>query len=436
MRVSILAVVAAVAVPVLATDVLARDIEVPREFARLQDALDAARPGDRVLILKRRVRGYYEVATDGVEVVGQERGTRLVAPGARRGQRAALSVQGDGVTVRGIDFVRGGLDASGDGLVVEDCTFSRVGPGVRGAALLVFSDSATVRDVDVDLSGDRRSDPFGIYITGDGTVVENCNVVADSGAQPLHLEGDDARVEGCSFSRPSGEIAGLVLGDDAIVRGNLVEGSAFSVLSDGSLVDGNTFRDCDFGSPALFLRGDGNEVLGNSVLRAADSGIVVYGDANLLRDNTVTDAGSDVRGVGLGNGFVVRGTANLLEGNVATRARGEGFRITGNTDIEANGNGIFLPGAGATALGPGNCLVSCTGVGSGRCGLGNWTLGTAVTDSTFSGNGADVVDTGGFDTFTGNTWGTGGPGWAGDGSGVMAPDWGDTTFDPSQQAWD
>ena len=73
-------------------------------------------------------------------------------------------------------------------------------------------------------------------------------------------------------------------------------------------------------------------------------------------------------------------------------------------------------------LGPGISVTGCTGTGAGTCGLGNYTFETSVTDSTFSGNGMDVVDCGGFAVFEDNTWGTGGPGIEGTGIGEPSGD--------------
>ena len=62
-------------------------------------------------------------------------------------------------------------------------------------------------------------------------------------------------------------------------------------------------------------------------------------------------------------------------------------------------------------------MSRCTGTASGTCGLGNWTVGTSVDGSTFTGNGVDVVDGADFAGFVDNTYETGGPGFRGTGLG-------------------
>ncbi len=428
--------VVAVLVPWLAEPALAGDILVPRDHRNLQDALDEAGPGDRVVIQRRTVRGEYEVTRDGIEIVGGERGTRFAGGKSRRARRTRIDVAADGVTVRHLDFSRSGITVTGDDFTAEDCTFRKAGPGQGGAALVVIGDRATARDLDLDLTTRDDAFRFGMDVTGDDAVVTGCTVTGGEECFALDVQGDRALVEGNDFEKGPRHFVARLNGDGHVVRDNAIRGARFTAFASDSLVSGNVFTDADFGRPALYVVGSENAILGNEVTGSADSGIVVYGDGNAIAGNGVTDAGTVIEGVRYGNGFVVRGSGNLLANNESLRVQGEGFRIMGNTWDEREGEGYMVPGSTADPLGPGNELLNCSANGSGRCGLGNWTLGTCVTGSTFYGNGADIVDTGGFDVFTDNRYITGGPGFTGGGTGVLAPDWGALRFNPEQLNWE
>ena len=113
------------AVLALVSPALAADITVPGDFQNLQDALDAARPGDRVLVQRGTHRGTFRVEIDGVEVEAHPEARFIVDRGGEK-TFVAFRVSGYGATLRGLRVHRGGVVVTGDRVTVEDCEFRRL----------------------------------------------------------------------------------------------------------------------------------------------------------------------------------------------------------------------------------------------------------------------------------------------------------------------
>lgn len=429
-----------VVVPMAQGVARADEIRVPGDARNLRAALERARPGDTIQLRRKTVRGYHEVVTDGVTITGREKGTRLLGKKNRRdesGVAGVLTVRADGVTVRGLQFRKGGLHAQGDDLTVENCSFvDQVPFRNRATALEVKGDGATVKNVEMDLRHGGETFVSGIQIEGNGAVISGGSIEADRQSSLYDVTGDDAIVEDNDFRKDPGLNIGRVTGDRSVVRGNDYTGGAMQTFGSDGLVEGNMVTDTEFSRPALQVIGNDNVISGNVVFDTEDSAVVIYGDRNTVRVNSVSDVGIMDRGNRFGNGYVIRGSGNRAEDNTATNVIGEGFRVAGNTDGERHGTGVFLPGMTAAPFGPGNEIVRCRATDAGRCGLGNWTVGTCVTDSTFTGNTVDVVNGGEVDIFTGNDWRTGGPDFVGSGDGALAPDFGGGQFDVGQLTGD
>jgi hypothetical protein len=407
---------------VLAAAAVARadDIHVPGDFGNLQRALTSANPGDRILLDARTFRGSFQVETDGVEIVGQP-GTRILGRRhtSRRDERNfGLRVEADGVVVRGISFERRGLKAEGMNTRVEGCRFTGTIPEGRGGTILdVYGAGSVVTGNEVVAAPGLE---YALEVRGEACVVTDNRVEGPVEEAGILTAGNGVLVDGNEISLdPVGETdiprLDLPRGIDSFsvggtVSANRVRGTGIRVHFADHLVEGNTVEDAPLGVASIFLRGDAGVVRGNRVLRGEDTGVLVVGDANRIEDNSVQDNGCVLGVFGqtrFGHGFISRGTGNVLEDNRAEYCVGEAFRVVGARDTS---------------------IVRCTGTGAGTCGLGNWAPSTSVTDSVFTDNGVDVVDGGGFGTFDGNTWETGGPGYVGSGNGATAPDVWDESF--------
>jgi hypothetical protein len=395
----------------------ARDIHLPGDFRDLQEALAAAESGDRVLLDRGTYRGNFTLRADGVEIVGAP-GARIVA--ARKGP--ALAAVGDDLAVRGLLFRKGGLRIAGNRVLVEGCTFERIrdrDPDRNDVPL-------DARGIQVSLRGNAvlgtAEGWSGILVNGGQARVTGNRVDGRRLGIAVNVAGDSVQVEGNDVTTEPGRGGIALRGEGGRVLSNRVDGSDIGVTGSGNTVEGNEVSGAGLGRASISVAGSLNVLRGNAVEGGLDTGILVRGNSNLLRGNRVVGIGSVVEGRPVGHGFVARGSGNRLLENTVDGCVAEAFRVVGNqretwTWDPVNGNSFSI-----APMGPGNEILACTGTGAGTCGLGNWTIGTSVTGSTFTGNGVDVVDGAGFEAFEGNTYGTGGPGFAGSGGGQEATD--------------
>ena len=419
--------VAAVAASVLvlggfAAEAAATDIHVPGDFRRLQDAVDAAKPGDRVFVDRGRHRAPINVRTPDIEIIGSAR-ARIV--GKDMGNfHGSLFVHADGVAVRGLVFVKSGVRSEADRTTVDGCVFRRYADAnVSRAVISVFGSSAEVTGNEIQ--ADCRA-PMGIEVLGDRATVSGNRVAGRLDTFAVRVVGEQPLAEGNGVDAPLALRGLIVAGDAAVVRENALEACDLIVIGDGSAVSANTVVGADIGQASISVEGNGNLLVGTGIEGGLDTGVLVRGNDNVLEGNAVEGNGSYVDGLPWGHGFVVRGSGNLLTDNAADGCVAEAFRVVGNGEVQLvmhpDGRWEWMP----VALGDGNVLDGCTGTGAGTCGLGNWTVGTEVTGSTFEGNGVDIVSGFDFPLFSGNSWNTGGPGYEGSGNGDETSD----TFGP------
>jgi len=375
------------AVPAVAS---AAEIHVPGDFRRFSAALDAALPGDVVVVDKGRHRGPIAVRSPGIVIEG--RGGTIVGPASSggRGLRAGLDVLAADVTIRGLTFVRGGVLSLAAGTTVEDCVFLRCDEKRFDAyAVELYGDRAVARGNEVH---GRRWDLSGFRVRGDDALLEGNLVLNARLGFGVEVLGNRARVVGNSLSPVESGGAIVVRGEEALVEANLVEmpggeAPAILVVGDEALVDGNSVDASLSGGPSIVVDGDRGAILDNAVTAGAGTGVVVWGDAASVERNSVTGAIPIVIDrPTFGHGFTGRGSRNVFRGNTTVDAPADGFRLSGGT---------------------GNVVDGCVVLGSGACGLLNLADGTSVLGSTFLGNATDIFNDGTFAWFEGNDFESG-----------------------------
>jgi hypothetical protein len=419
MRRSIDATLVPLALLAAASAASAEDLGVPEQYPDLSYALEAAGPGDRILLARGAYYGPYVIDKPGVEIVGRP-GARIIGyvPDSGDGPSLrGLKVDADGVVLRGITFEKTTVVVVGDGVTVEDCRFRRIGSDMGSVVLNVHGDRAVVRG-NVILRPGRWVG--GIAISGADAVVSGNAVDVGRSSASISVSGLRSVVEGNRVTGRGGASDLQVVSAGATVAANSVRWIRLQVIGDGNLVEGNQARGTLLGTASFEVRGGSNLVRGNTASRCEDTAFIVEGNDNRVEGNVADRVGSRIRGIGVGHGFVVRGSGNELEGDVVLGCGGEAFRVAGNDHWSYGqdpSTGLYA--WARVSRGTGNRIAGCRGLGAGTCGLGNWTLDTAVTGSTFLDNGTDVVDCGGFAAFDRNRWETGGPGFEGTGT-VMA----------------
>lgn len=353
----------ALAAPAFAADV----IEVPNPAAGIQSAVDAAQPGDVVLI----AAGTYE---EGVFVVGK--GVSLVADGPVFLRRleitdvpAGQTMLVDGFTVSTAGTVVTGFEVP---LVVEDCAGSvRVQDcnlcGTPGFAGLVFGPmpydgfpaAQFVRCDDVAVVGSSAEGGF-----GDTLFDEDIDGTATSGASAIEVEDSFVVIDGCELIGGfGGDILDTVT-DPGGTGGSGVDVSGFgkTIVVGCTIVGGDGGNaDCDF-IGCGFGGGGGHGVLltdgGSAALRDVD---FTPGIGGLDGDfSTKADDGQIAAEFGGSARFLdaaARGfdaTTPVREGGAVTLSfTGEGGDLVALytafdgswTPLGAGGQGVFLLGA-------------------------------------------------------------------------------------------
>lgn len=382
-------VAASIAAPTVA---LADEIHVPEDYARLAEALEAARPGDTVVLDAGTHRGPFAVERDGIAIEG--RGGRLVQGrevlrDSSRAGEPVLSVRGDGVTLRSLEVSRGGLRVEGDGATVQQCRLQRSGARrgvVRGVE--VRGDGATVR---TNLLEGGRGNFQGVHVEGSGAEVWGNVVDGVRGARGIEVRGAAAYLHENEVSVTTGREGILVEGDDGTATGNRIdiasgEGGGIALRGDGGTIWENTVAADSLGGPVLLLEGSDGVVSGGWFGAVDRTAIVVRGNRCRIQDVRVSGRFPDSAGVIVGHGIVVRGSGNVVAGCDVWGAPADGIRIVA-------GDGNRIEGSGVRR--------------SGACGLLNVGTGTAVSRTGFSSNGTDVLNAGTVTTFTDSRFDTG-----------------------------
>lgn len=438
---ALLAVLAAAA-PALAAD---RTVGPGRTYATIQEAFDAAAPGDRVVIS----RGVYAegplLTTNGVTVIGTS-GVVIDGVGVEGGRRHGIVIRADDVTVEGITF-RGtatAVDAIGARCRVVRCTArsaSSAGVNIEGAGAEVTS--CIVRGTDGDgiaivgadavvtgcsvfgVSGDgirvygtgpritsntlSATGADGIEVAGDGADVSK-NTVSRAGSDAIHVDGGTVLVSGNRATAARGQLV-EVNGDSARVLSNtLTYATAGGIYVAGAefTVSSNRVSHCADDCDGIVLvpseTGDGGLVERNVVTDGIEFGFAVYARGVTLRRNVVNRMGSEDE-----SGYYLRGDAIVVEDCVATECDWAGFRIEGSGTTlrrcRVSGSTSF----GYVVYGAGNTLDGCASTGA-VAGIWNFGSGTNVQSGKYTKATFDVcrTSTATFGTFTGVRLVTGG----------------------------
>lgn len=326
---------------------------VPKQYKTIQAAVDAANPGDTILIGK----GVYK------EEIFVETANLTIRP-AKKGKKGKVTIDGqntnytllfgfgsDGCVVRDLVITNPG-DGAGialgftTGVTVSGCT---VKGGSSSASIMM----SVVLDCQVINSKVQGASEIGIIVRGAlNSSIKNC-VVADSGTDGVLVAADGFTLTGNTVLR-SGE-NGIVLGDypnqiacsGSLISGNRVEGNSGSGILVGTpssqcVVEDNVAKKCAFG---IYV-GNTSEHLVNSnrVAKSGYDGFLVE-DTSLVtfHKNVSKDSGRD--NFSLQSDFA-NSYLNLVK-NRSRRAGRSGFLIEGDNHSliqnDARKSGLLNP---------------------------------------------------------------------------------------------
>lgn len=311
------------------------------EYTTIQAAVDAAEPGDTILVAPGVYTEQVTFGEDKDDITLRARNSRAViqAPVELTGEQAIVTVDGaDGVTVSGFTISGPGETANGleFGVVVVNggsatitdnvITAIRNDPldGIQlGVAVYVAADgqatSAVIRDNTI-----TDYQKGGVVVDGEGaTVVVAGNTITGSGPTALIAQNGVQVSDGATAAVVDNRISGnAYTGTDFSATGVLVD------TAGGVLVSGNRVFDNQIG--LLVFDSAGVAIAGNRVTDN-DAGIYLSGvDGGLVADNRVEGNGSD--------GVVLDASTGLVVfGNTIRRNGGDGLALTG----ESTDNSIF-----------------------------------------------------------------------------------------------
>ena len=443
MRIQIVALslVAALGSAAFAAD---RRVGAGQTYAKIQEAVDAAQPGDRIVVARGTYAENVSVRKDKLQFVAAKGVVWDGTVGAASG--VCLDVRASAVLVQGFAF-RGGMHhvmSAGPDMRIVKCTSS----GAEGQGFTIWGTHGTVESCTVTGAGS-----LGIYVEGDDATVRanrvsgvlgfgvyawgaratvDRNVVRNTDGTQIVMLSDAAKAtrNDCSVSSTLGiQVTGL----DAVVQSNRVSyAGTVGILmesSGGSLI-GNTVSHTKYSG--VRARGDrivvsrnrvemtgdllaailvtsltsegGGVVEGNQASDAQSYGFMAETKGVTLRDNTALRCGT-----GNESGFLVYGNSNSLSGNKAQDGGGAGYVVWGDENklskcsATLNVRNGFLIYSGAN-----NEVTACTASANDGDGLQNLASATDVVGGTFSGNRIDVTNAGTFDVYKGVKAATGG----------------------------
>jgi len=363
----------------------AADLAVGKKkpYAKIQDAVNAARDGDRILVGP----GVYKEAVafgtlNHVTFLG--RGAVWDGQTGPRQSGTCLSGSGEGIVVQGFTFRQGESHVSlqGKSCVVTKC----VSRGAGSYAFYLRGDGMRVEACKI--VGDASP---GVYVDGAGAVVRS-NQIRNGDSGGIDVSGASALVEKNEIRTIEDAFGVRVYGADAKVLTNVVwntDDENIYVEGDRAQIVGNR---CTYTSdgPGVSVYGNSAEVGKNKVFAPAEGGVRVNGDAANVHDNVVSMtlegyAGIQLTGVAKGGGGTV--ACNVVSDTTSWGfdLRADGLTVTGNTALRCG------PGrAGAFhVVGNSNTIDACVATSSRATGFLLEGDGTKVTDSTASGGTGD-----------------------------------------------
>ena len=407
----------------LAASAAAATLKVPQQYETIQEAVNAAEPGDTIVVSKGV---YYEsvtVGTSGLKIIGKKAVIDGTFEGAALSTEAVLNfscleVYGSGVTIQGMTFRNGGnhVSFSTTGLRVLKCVSRNSG-----------GSSVTGEGEGIEVSGNRfvGAAYAGVNIGGDGVTVTK-NAIQQSGSYGIQIGGGTIVVDGNTVNGVSDSVGVYVSGNDSVVTRNRVSNcGGAGIFFNGSngfvtanrvswissdtgiyvaggecLVQGNSVV---VASTLLGVYGPGNDVLDNRAAQcyaAYGVGIQVVGDQAVVSGNLVDQVAE------YGTGFVVGGSGLVVSDNAVQDISGHGFEFNSIIDSEVSGlralrcgfrgflASILVYGTGNTFTGV--SVVEAHGDGIRVLGTGNEFVSCTVTDPTVNG----FIVYGGGNTFT------------------------------------
>lgn len=333
MKRSLLALVM-LASPLLPSAAQAVDLRVPLQFPTIQAAVDAAQPGDKIVVSQ----GLYKEA---VSLAGKQ---QLVLKGQgvvrldSKGLGPALSLSGcSSVTVKqlrvvGADGVAVLIDSCSDVKLAEVVLVSRLPDAGADSMDVVSSSGVSIlrcefrhsqaeAALNVGLSGGPVTD---LMVKGCLFVQPAMDAIRLDQVQGAVIDKNVAKRTGICFVDVWGSVSDVVVSRNRVNRPGDV--AIFALGSD--VVADHNLVSSGFGS-GLFLQGDDMVASDNRIVSVAGQGVLLFGSDGQAVFNQISGCGE--------NGITSDGLHMVVSDNVVASVMSTGIQVTGSQQtVERN----------------------------------------------------------------------------------------------------
>ena len=418
--------------------------EVPQDFPTIQEAVDAANPGDTIAVRKRRNFEHVTVPTPNLVIRGTRPGVFVDGYVNATGTDEQFDITANGVRIvnLGIKNGYGIYCGSSDGCVGKKLRYSGFvdsycfySSGERAKVLNstlrnCSNEAIYLQDDDAVARGNtiRQADSGCIDLDGDDAVAKNNRLFGCEDDDAIHIDGDRglaqdnvARRIDDNFVEISGD-GGRIIGNRGVLSGS----ECYYASGDRIKVRNNSGSSCFSGG--IYSSGEDIQLSGNRLSRIEDYGVEFYcsiscNDAE-ISDNVINGTTEDDYGLYLS---VTDGTGSvLIARNRITDATEEGIYFSTLNDARLVRNvingvglegeeGIDIDGDDNTLIGNrilnakedafyvdgiGNVLEENVARGNGGDGfqVNSTSVDTVLVRNLSIGNGADGIENDGTDT--------------------------------------
>jgi parallel beta-helix repeat protein len=347
---------ALVAVVLLSGAAWAKEINVPGDFSKIQEALNAAEPGDVILI----AGGDYPenlLITKSVTLQGAGRDfVRIVGDGT---VPTVVISKAQNVVISGVTITNGrtGIEMADSSLTLSDAVLKRnIRRGLSAERSVVEIKDSEVLETQPDAEGFQGS---GIRISDHSkATITNVTVTGNARVGITVIDSSEVTIVGTRVLGTKPNASGaygwgidVSVNSKATIRENTISGNTAVGIgiteSSQAVIEGNQITDQKpdgsgiRGYGILIELGSKAEIRNNTLTRNTDVAIYATERAEvLIEGNQISDTQPNTfgfRGQGIRVGFLSKGT---VINNTLTNNSGVGIYITDNTEVLVENNTI------------------------------------------------------------------------------------------------
>jgi len=325
--------------------VFATTIHVPDDYPTIQEAINAANPGDTILV---EANTYFEhiVVNKSVSLIGQDSATTVIDG---NGTGTVVKITADNVTISSFTIRNGGSSGHGIHLYrVSQCNISTnvLSNNKYGIYLEHFAHSLAQNLI---CQNNLTSNDYGIVLEG-GTnnTIKNNHITGNSWCG-LDVRGSEKNCfEDNYIANNSGDGISLASSDLNVIQLNNITGNGnygiFIETSTNNSIINNTIMNCG-GNGITIIDSNNIFIRDNSIIKSCGDGIyLLTSDNNIIERNLMMD--------NTGNAVWIDGQHNMVQLNeLCGNGKGISLALSASNNTIARNNitdtlgdyGLFIP---------------------------------------------------------------------------------------------